>query len=195
MFYSGMRVALSLAMRKRKQIAVMFIFATAFAVSSCGRDGAMPANGVASTENSGTSHALPNVDWLEVHEEHSPVLMGRISGCDKPYRFRVANDGSYVAGPCKSHGSANTGRLEDADLIKIDGAARAFAADRLEYAPDCEIHLHLGSDQVFLVMPPNSTLRVKSYRPASFKACYHGGQAKKLSNVVQRLMKKYYPRD
>lgn len=183
-------------MTKREQIAMGFIVVATFLISSCGRDGeAIVADQVAPTEDSTTSHAHPSVDWLEVREEHSPVLMGRIKGCEKPYRFRVSSDGNYIAGPCKSHGSVNTGRLADKDFQSIDNAARAFAANRLEYTPDCELHLHLGSDQVFLTMPPNATLRVKSYRPASFKACYHGNGAKNLSKAVRRLMKKYYPRD
>lgn len=138
----------------------------------------------------------PVYNWHQLHEEFNPALLS-VGDCDKPYKFTVGRDGSFIAGPCKPNGSTDTGRLTDEEMAELNRRADVFATADLGIQPDCEFDIHLGSDAVFITLPPNSHLRVKSYKGFSFETCYHGGRAKAkpLASYLRALLKKYYPRN
>jgi hypothetical protein len=130
-----------------------------------------------------------------MHEEYKPAVTG-IGDCDKPYRFTVDRSGAYAAGPCKDHGSLDTGRLTPEELERLEKLADEFATADLSFDTDCDFGIHFGSDIVYIVLPPNSKLSVKSYKSWSLKTCYHGGRGKAgpVSGYLRDLLEKYYPR-
>lgn len=169
---------------------------TAFLAVSCAKSDTAESNLADSATPAPVQRQAPAiVNWLQMHEEFKPPISG-IGDCEKPFKFTVDHSGAYTAGPCKSHGSVDTGYIDVVELDKLERLASDFATADLSFTSDCDFGIHFGSDVVYIVMPPNSKLSVKSYKSWSLKTCYHGGRGKAgpLSSYLRDLLKKYYPR-
>ncbi len=132
-----------------------------------------------------------SLNWNEVEHEYY-IDMVSPQTCDMPFKIKVGQNGSYVAGPCTSGGvDTKTGHITNNELSQLNEMIDEVGASNLSENKCSQGEAFVGSSTSLTVEGTKRTV----YRHFPDQLCYRGNKqaSEGLNAFVNSLGEKYYP--
>ncbi len=141
-----------------------------------------------------TGTPTPSVTWTRSYEEYSAEV-GIPENCPYPWRFRVENNGRFVAGPCRPQDSFVTGNISRAERDELSARAMRVVRGGIT-SKTCEDAAPVASDFVELTLSNTRVYRVFENATSSRTFCFRDGKqnSSELRDYMFSLLRKYYPK-